>query len=1254
MKKLLPLVVGLLGAVLVFALALDGDQGLDLALANKTNATGPTLINPSANSDICGDANGDSVVNSSDIVSLIYYLFYDGPAPDCTPNTACGDVNGDDWVDCGELFYLNSYLYAEGPAPIGSPGSCTSPYPDTFDLDAGIRDTLRIVTVEATPGEDLEIPIMCYNDDSLCGFIIALKVPDQSQVSLDSVSWLNSKAEHVGSRRVNLTPDSALFSALVALGEQQISPGTGLLATLWGHVEPSGPPGGEVTLEIIDWQPGRPPRFYTKTEHYWGYEPWFTEATIEVLTSHGYRPVHYNFMQMDTTNGDSVRILLDLGTPPDLIDSVRVYWALDYYVPVDSFENITDSFPDLHSNYADTANLMLHAGNVHFRVLVFQSSDTLIHKHVIMLIYDDPEWPVMSVTDEEKAIVGSGEGQMVAGNEIILFKDSVVTNWGTPDSADLAMTAFFRENELMPIGTCRDLNFVLTYTFDETFPVSDTAALQALAEALYTDNSDILDEASPNRIFQPGDLTVTTEDIPKETRDNFHEKTAAGKPEGNFKSPGDNVLANSFHLFITEAYAGHRLARKAANLGAVTDVWLAVLDGGLGNGALPIPSIANARIKKPTAIDPVTNRPKSYADNALDKVKDDVDSHGTNVSVTAVGDGESNGGVIRGGGPDVILMPFKDAAADYADIIAFLDFIRTKVPKVKVINMSNGLWYVKPPGTNNDGKSLTKAIKRICANDRIVAVASDNDDDDITNRASDGKIYLPGSLAPTGKRVADFSTLLTVASTDGTDGNDNGISLPRPTFRERRVTWCGYGDPISLAATGQDIRVQERNGTLAVTSGCSFATPQAAGLIGEMMMLDKALGAPDFSPQQIVEIVESTADPTINDAAPFSTGEPTAPNKWVGHGRISIWKALLAIANGGIAFWDANYANVFGALGAGNVKNDANTIWYGFRIHTKEQNATPWLHGSLTTTQIQDAGNTQLIGNVGGNPGLPLGDALTYKGVQREANCPWSLPFGFTHMGAIKKDFLALFTIKRENLQDPGGGFQTLQWRKRGDNAAKIPILIYPKSGGLNLAAMRGATPPKGCTFDNFIFTIDPIKVVIEKKKKKQEKFLTRDADMLDLYFDLEISNPDTIRRDTVIISAEAFKNDTTLGFLLDTTEVSIPPGDTLIAESLHVYLPDGIEFGDTVSVIATLEPLTGDYIVRDIHYEALLIRGDANGDGVINSADVVYLINYLFKDGPPPDPLEAGDVNCDEIINSADVVYLINYLFKGGPPPGC
>jgi hypothetical protein len=61
---------------------------------------------------------------------------------------------------------------------------------------------------------------------------------------------------------------------------------------------------------------------------------------------------------------------------------------------------------------------------------------------------------------------------------------------------------------------------------------------------------------------------------------------------------------------------------------------------------------------------------------------------------------------------------------------------------------------------------------------------------------------------------------------------------------------------------------------------------------------------------------------------------------------------------------------------------------------------------------------------------------------------------------------------------------------------------------------------------------------------------------------------------------------------------------------------------------------------------------GDANGDIQVNSADVAYLINYLFVGGPPPHPMAAGDANCDGVVNSADVAYLINYLFVGGPEP--
>ncbi len=63
-------------------------------------------------------------------------------------------------------------------------------------------------------------------------------------------------------------------------------------------------------------------------------------------------------------------------------------------------------------------------------------------------------------------------------------------------------------------------------------------------------------------------------------------------------------------------------------------------------------------------------------------------------------------------------------------------------------------------------------------------------------------------------------------------------------------------------------------------------------------------------------------------------------------------------------------------------------------------------------------------------------------------------------------------------------------------------------------------------------------------------------------------------------------------------------------------------------------------------------MRGDANGDEVIDLADAVFLLNYLFKHGMVPDPYDAGDANSDGQIDLADVVFILNYLFKGGTPP--
>ncbi len=63
-------------------------------------------------------------------------------------------------------------------------------------------------------------------------------------------------------------------------------------------------------------------------------------------------------------------------------------------------------------------------------------------------------------------------------------------------------------------------------------------------------------------------------------------------------------------------------------------------------------------------------------------------------------------------------------------------------------------------------------------------------------------------------------------------------------------------------------------------------------------------------------------------------------------------------------------------------------------------------------------------------------------------------------------------------------------------------------------------------------------------------------------------------------------------------------------------------------------------------------VPGDASNDSLADIADVVFLLNYLFKEGPGPCVPEAADANGDGMIDVRDIIYMLNYLFKGGPPP--
>lgn len=80
-------------------------------------------------------------------------------------------------------------------------------------------------------------------------------------------------------------------------------------------------------------------------------------------------------------------------------------------------------------------------------------------------------------------------------------------------------------------------------------------------------------------------------------------------------------------------------------------------------------------------------------------------------------------------------------------------------------------------------------------------------------------------------------------------------------------------------------------------------------------------------------------------------------------------------------------------------------------------------------------------------------------------------------------------------------------------------------------------------------------------------------------------------------------------------------------------------------------DSLTWTLEVQPIPY----VLGDADANGQVTSADIILLVNHVFKSGPPPYPWQAaGDLNCNGVITSGDIVIHVNYVFKGAAAPVC
>ncbi len=57
------------------------------------------------------------------------------------------------------------------------------------------------------------------------------------------------------------------------------------------------------------------------------------------------------------------------------------------------------------------------------------------------------------------------------------------------------------------------------------------------------------------------------------------------------------------------------------------------------------------------------------------------------------------------------------------------------------------------------------------------------------------------------------------------------------------------------------------------------------------------------------------------------------------------------------------------------------------------------------------------------------------------------------------------------------------------------------------------------------------------------------------------------------------------------------------------------------------------------------VIRGDANGDGLVNLLDILFMIAYIYEEGPRPIPMNSAEINSDGHINLLDILSLIDII---------
>jgi hypothetical protein len=107
-----------------------------------------------------------------------------------------------------------------------------------------------------------------------------------------------------------------------------------------------------------------------------------------------------------------------------------------------------------------------------------------------------------------------------------------------------------------------------------------------------------------------------------------------------------------------------------------------------------------------------------------------------------------------------------------------------------------------------------------------------------------------------------------------------------------------------------------------------------------------------------------------------------------------------------------------------------------------------------------------------------------------------------------------------------------------------------------------------------------------------------------------------------------------------------VADGTLSIASGKEFIDEDGNSYSGTIAKENGAYPIDGKTLRPNI----AVLKGDANGDGVVNVTDIMAVANYILNIGMTVFDATAADVNGDNVVNVTDIMGIANIILNVTP----